>query len=280
MNKFDFYIESINGLVCGNSNYAKFDPLIVLVDLLDVAKGISNEDNYNRLADNFQKLFKMPCEGEDYSDYFEKMRELRKLVPYDNSLTFADLEKLKSFFGLKFHFEIVDKKQIADTPFTVNAPLLFGFCNTEMVLESGASENHLFIYRCYTMIDVPFSILHYLLLNEYKFRQCEHCKKIFAAKSFKTKYCTRNSPYKKYEHLKCWEAVDHIEKLLKKRKKSILRNLKYYYPLATWEFSNEYDKFDLFDEKKKPRCWLTLMELEQITNKKYVKEKWYRDEYK
>lgn len=267
-------------MVHGISHYGEFDPLTVLGDLLDTAKGVSNEDNYKRLADNFCMLFKVTCEDEDYFEYFEKMCALRKIVLHDKDLTLATFERLRSFFDLKFDFDIVDRAKDDEIDTLLDTPIRFGFCNIETALNSGQGDNHLFMYRCRTMVDVPFAVLHYLLWNGYKFRQCEHCEQLFAAKSFKTKYCTRKSPFERYTHLPCWEAVDHIKKHFKKRKNSILKNLNTYYPLATYAFLIEYDECNLFEGKVSPRYWFTLKEIERITDKRYIKEKWYKAEYK
>jgi hypothetical protein len=130
------------------------------------------------------------------------------------------------------------------------------------------------------MEDIPFAILHYLILNEYQFRQCEHCEKYFATKTLKQKYCMRKSPYKGCAHLECGEAVDHLMKKIKKRKKSIMTNLGNYYPEASDKFWCEFNKYSVIDGKNVWKSWRILETLEQITSKEYVKAKWYKPEYK
>lgn len=97
-----------------------------------------------------------------------------------------------------------------------------------------SNKDGAFVYHdCETMRGVLFSIVHFLILNGYKFAYCKHCGKLFATKSLKEQYCKRISPCynmvvagKKIlsSELTCEQAVRCITQKFRDRKKCIYNN--------------------------------------------------------
>ena len=129
------------------------------------------------------------------------------------------------------------------------------------------------------MKDVVYAIMHYLLLQGYKFRQCNHCEKLFATKTYKEKYCPRNSPITGYTHLQCGIAVDHILKKIRKRKNYTLDYLSCNYPNAVIEFINAYDRIAYVDGDKTGNSWIQLNLLLELCSKEFRK-RWYSEAFK
>ena len=78
---------------------------------------------------------------------------------------------------------------------------------------------HRYSYECYSLEDMVYSVLHFLIFNEYKFKQCNHCGRYFVSPDYRPKYCNRNSNYENYTDRSCGHAVKNIMSMLKKREK-------------------------------------------------------------
>lgn len=281
MDYFTFSIKHENGLIGRFVDNSRFTPSTILGDLIETTKGISCKENYQRAATTFQNYFGALEIADEAWDYFEKMCDLRKLIICDNMFSIAQFEMVRSFYDLSFSVQMADETPFIGSRTKPLKPRHFGFSKIEQVLDHKADTTRYYIYHCQAMIDVPFAILHYLLCHEYKFRSCEHCGKFFATKSLKQKYCTRKSPCKEYKHLRCDIAVDHFMKKIKKRKKSVMTSLSNHYPNAYNLFLDEYDSYHLTSGgKPMERSWQTLDMLDHITQIEYIREKWYKAEYK
>lgn len=278
---------------------AEFDPLVVLWDLLCTVEKVDNPKANQRDIPDF--LLKKDCIehpfylGQEYINssralpnfrvkpYFLILDELNEIIVNNKHLTLNEFEILKQFFKLEFTYKMEIEKpnpeyfELRDVnkPKYLYLPLEYSYnYDIKHVFSDNNEMTHRFIYTCYSIADIVFSVLHYLMLFDYKFNQCEHCGKYIANTSFK-KYCNRKSPYKGYEHLECWEAVDHVIKKIEKRKNSIKTNLYKYYAKIASGFLDEYA-----EHKKNEKSVENLEMLEYITSPEYVKNKWYREEYK
>lgn len=158
-------------------------------------------------------------------------------------------------------------------------PLRFGFSEITIPYKEAVENDHYCIYECFSMQDVAFAILHYLFLNDYRLMKCEHCGKYFAKKegknASKTKYCPRLSPYIGYTGKTCGDAVDTILSKIKQRKERVYKYISASYPKAAGLFCEEYAV-----QHAKEKSVENLETLERILSEEYVKEKWYRKEYK
>lgn len=252
-----------------------FNPLLVIGDIIHcIAENNTDQTFIQYSVDCFKQIFKTDYSFDEngYFDFYEKMQDLKNKIENNNLFTLTELEKLKSFYDVQFRLDVITVEVEKGFP----DPLRFGFCTSQNMLDSIDNENHYYTYICHSMTDVIFAILHYLLMNDYKFRKCEHCEKYFATKTFKQKYCTRNSPLTGHTHLKCGTAVDHVMKSIKERRHKTQNYLRNYYPEANNIFLGVVDEY--IKDKKKTVAVLTKLEL--ITNKEFVKRHLYKKEYK
>lgn len=257
----------------GLSGDHQFNPLTILGDLIRKTKGQFFSDIKEILAYDFNSSFKIQCPENEVEEYFNKMQDLRNLIFTDYALSISDFERLRYYYGLSFQMDFLDS--YSESGFD---PLVFGFCTTKKVLEKIDSKYNAAIYQCYSMIDIPFSILHFLLINGYtKFKDCEYCGRLFATSSLKTKYCDRQIVSGTFPSMECAMIVDHTLKMAKKRKHSITTYLQNNYPKAVPLF---YDQFDEYAGKNVIKSIDALNELRRITNKEYVRDTWYKEEYK
>ncbi|WP_283606646.1 hypothetical protein [Faecalispora anaeroviscerum] len=291
-----------NGLIVNSS---EFDPSTILCDLLytieltNPQKKHSNDipdfsfkDNHQEHPFCFKQRTVYSSKTQMYFDlkrYFLMLDELSKIITNNIHLTMIDFEVLKQFFGLEFTYQIEFKQQNPeyfelkkyDKEKYQYIPLEYNYdYDFETMLAHNENLEHRFVYTCHSTLDIVFSVLHYLFFNKFQFRKCEHCEKTFATQTLKQKYCSRKSPCKEYTHLDCGAAVDHFMKKIKKRRKLIMTCLNNFYPLAYNKFMVEYDAHNLVADKQTTRSWKTLEKLDFITSKEYVKNKWYRAEYK
>lgn len=271
--------DNKKGLV-GIYNNKSFDPLTAIWDLVMNAKGEDCDSNIQIVVDDFKRIFDISVEGQDFSDYFKKAIELRGLIAC-NMLSLSQLELLKPYYGLTFNMSAVYNTSSVCGEIQPIKPFKFDFCSMETALDNIVSDENFFVYNCYSIVDVPFAILHYLLLNEYKFRECEHCGKIFATKTLKQKYCTRKSPYPKKQHLECKEAAKNIMTHITQRKNGVYTNLERNHSEKAEDFNkiNEfiYRKDKNTGEKNIGRSVSALKYLEYILSETYVNENWYTD---
>lgn len=260
----------------------KFNPLIAIGELIHRTREAPVNEKYAiTVAEEVKRTFGYSYESGEVFDFFEIMCLLRQRITDGTLFSLGEIEQLRPYFHLRFSLDAITvetKVDIQDAgKYTCETPLRFGFCSVEGALKNYSQKEHTWIYLCHSMADIPFSVLHYLLIHGYKIRKCEHCEKYFATKSLKTKYCMRNSPCKGHENLNCAEAVDHIMKNLKKRKKAIYDHLGRTYPVAQNLFLDEYEAFLPRGCEKRA---VDLEALEFLTSKDQVRKKWYLKKYK
>lgn len=168
--------------------------------------------------------------------------DLKKEI--DSIINSDDFEKeINSIFTAKEYYEYTPKEH-PYKEISVN----FYHYDFRKALSCNIDNFHNYFYKCYSHAEVIVAIFHFLTLNNYKFRKCEHCGKYFATKSLKQKYCYRKSPYKGYEHLDCNIAVKNIMQSLRRKRRSILKNLDNNQPLKKEKFLKK--SADLIDITK------------------------------
>lgn len=295
----------------------EFDPLTVLGDLLNVVvyeeKSPYPQDNYSfkegytvhpfflnsqytssacsKLADNLR-----------IKPFFVAFDLLSEIIRENEQISISDFEVIKQFLNLRFTFQMLFEEinPLYEEGYTTNpfngeeveeyqyVPLdrIEGF-NIKQLLENTDKSTHQFVYSCYSVEDIMFSVLHYLVFYKYKFAKCDHCGNYFATKTLKQKYCNRKSPYKSqykihtdksrkgdYTHLHCEQAVRNIKQDLVRRQKWVYSHLqKSYEPDAADKFYNEYLTYK--DAVDKCSSVENLHRLEHFLSIKTVKENWY-----
>lgn len=271
--EFYFKIEKNDEYVSGiltNINCDKFNPLTAIGDLIHLTRNtlLFNEQAIRELQTIFKISYKF--DEQEYLDYYMKMCDLRTHIQCDTLFTYNELEQLKSFYDLTFEVDINTFMKYNEERLSI--PIKFGHCSLEQALKISSKEEYL--YRCYSMIDIPFAILHFLLRNNYKFKRCEHCGKYFATHTFKQKYCTRKNPLnikKDDKYLTCKEAVDYTMGNLRKRKATIYSNIEEHHNEVLNDFL---DEFELFGGVKREKRAEDLEALTIATDKEHRK-RWY-----
>jgi len=227
----------------------EFDPLTALCDLLDPS--VFREDMGRLPKTHKAHPFFMGREykGEDvfmkeyrFTTMLYALSNLKNIIVEKKSFSLSELEIAKQVFDLKFSYKIEFKEKniLYEWGYKTNPingervyeyhylPIEYHFdFNWDELFAEYKDNAHMFSYSCYNEQDIIFSVLHYLILNKYKFRKCGHCGKYFATKTDKFIYCNRKSPYKGYgifsgfEHLECEQAVRNIRQEIRRDKKRI-----------------------------------------------------------
>ncbi len=245
-----------------------FNPLTVIGDLIHYTRN-SNIWDY-QIEKTFQQIFKVECDV-DIADYFDKMCVLRNLIQTDRLFHKNNFSLIMSFFNLEFEYNIERFAKNAEISQCTKTPLKYNKCPIEDIFRRTDYEKYK--YHCKHMADVPFAILHFLLLNDYKMKRCKHCGKYFATLNSKDKYCMRKSSMEGYEHLECRNVVDLVMSTVRPKKKTIYRNLYSNHSQdRLYIFCDTYDAFDNNICDKRPE---DLMVLKYITDNNNRKKLWY-----
>lgn len=221
-----------------DENFININPLTILGDFCTYFSynKISEYEQDNYILNNNYK--EHPFLAKSHFSYSEKIMlnvaliTLLDFINSKNKLDIRDFEIIKQFHKLTFDFKILFKKENPlysmenkieiknnhpeisndiDIPYqwetlSVRRGITFNDIENEM-----HNDNYRFEYTCYSINDMIFSVLHYLVFFGYKFAKCDHCQKYFAVKSYKTKLCTRKSPYINYTKYDCKKAVHVLQ---------------------------------------------------------------------
>lgn len=193
------------------------------------------------------------------------------------SLTFTykiELRELNPLYKLEYRVNSINKKISPYQYVCLNYN--YDFSMGKVFVENSETA-YRFIYSCSSVEDIIFSVLHYLVLFEYKFWKCNHCGNYFATQTLKQKDCKRKSPYKEYEHLDCERTVRNIKQKCVRRQGHIYDRLKdFYKERVSGKFSNEYELYKrAVDDYSSVE---NLFVLEQFLSNNNVKKKWYTEE--
>ena len=142
-------------------------------------------------------------------------------------------------------------------------------------------------YHCHSLLDVIFSVWHYLIFYGYKFEKCLHCGNYFATQSLRFKYCTRKSPYKAcgvlkrsrkgkgYNHLECRQAKTNIIQQLRRKQEDVYRD---------WDVSTEQGERDFkayqaeYDKLREKVDWCASVEnlskLDLFLDEEEIRKNW------
>ena len=200
----------------------------------------------------------------EYNTFFILLDELSDTFKSGNNVTQGDFELFKSINDLKFTYEIefygmnpwhtedrAELMKAAKRAEKVNPDVMdlidmeSEYIYQRVSCASITDVNNIFAeyenrntplrftYTCHSLIEMVYCIWHYLIYNNYdKFIICEHCGRCFATNTLKQKYCTHNSPYERYTHLTCIDAVKTIKRKLARRKNNIDLHLQNNYSIA------------------------------------------------
>jgi len=226
-----------------------FDPLTALCDLLDPSVYDENMGRLPKTHVNHPFFTGREYEGEDvfmkeyrFTTLLYALSSLKSIIVEKKRFSFSELEIAKQVFELTFSckIEFEERNPLYDWGYTINPingekvyeyhylPIEYTFdFDWDQLFAAYEDNAHLFSYTCSNVQDIIYSVLHYLILQNYKFRKCGHCGKYFATKSDKTIYCKRKSPYKGYgrftsfENIECEQAVRNIRQEIRREKNRV-----------------------------------------------------------
>ena len=239
-----------------------FCPAIILGDVIDMKKKAKPLDdtyirnmklNDGRFVITNQNILELafgePIEIEDSVSYLDSADCIKILINNEISgetrLTLANLEEREPFLlhNLKIcHIEEMDAEK-AEFYKSIKKKSTHTLVKIEKK-DFKRLGNHVFYYNCDTMDEVIFSILHYLIINKYKFANCIECGRNYASNANNNKYCTRTAKYRESrEPLSCANAHKDINYVISRKRKQIMkmfyaRNIADFSP-----FTRECDKY-------------------------------------
>lgn len=261
----------------GSGKKIEFNPLNILSDLSYSEDKTPLPDEISASDYKYEYGFGKKIEIFDTEQYAYTAMCIKYLLKHiaesktQNILKLNDIELLKSYCHITFRFfplELCSNElefSYNPIPSYPPAPSL-----VSAIDDFNFKSCQKFFYLCYFSADIIYSILHFLAFNEYKINRCSHCEKYFATDTNKQKYCSRNSPYPKYDHLNCESAVRNILQELTRKSRRIYKNLdKYYMPEHREKFYKAYDS-KISEVKENP----TIKNIESCLSI-LEKEKWY-----
>lgn len=225
-----------SGSIYGLKHNLSFNPLTILTELNYAPKIARLDDtDFDDFDYHYEYAFDIPLKIDNHNQYYRVVKAIRKwlLNSYNRQepLDFYEIDFLKSYFDITFKLTASKyrtnpvKPYVSLEPDTKLIPFHYSKYSLDTALNYNLSECDEFFYECYSMSDLVYCILHFLALNKYKINQCNHCGGFFATRTFKQKYCPRNSLYPKYEHLNCEQAIRNISQDFSRKYSSIYNNL-------------------------------------------------------
>ena len=147
------------------------------------------------------------------------------------------LELLRPYYEITYIFSPLSnvENQICE--------LYYGSFDFEDVIQRKEEMYQGYFYKCFSISDIIFSILHFLAINNYKYSRCAHCERFFATTTYKEQYCPRLSTYPNREQLQCAKAVKIIRNDLQRIHRQIYQR---YYAFedaqVLFDFDNSYSE--------------------------------------
>lgn len=178
---------------------------------------ILNHDHESLVRNPFEDLFNniiisdVESRNLDYNLIdMKKMTEEYLEDHYTKSSSYETLKRYESMISIKYSSRYIEFEEKSNNEIEIKKSL-----------SSLYNENILVEYESGNIFFIPFVIIENIILHSYKIKKCEHCGKYFATKTLKQKYCTFNSTYEEFTHLKCKQAVKDISQKLTRNKKNI-----------------------------------------------------------
>lgn len=268
-NKADLFLYSTDINVIPNiaiKDKSAFNPLTALCDLRNLKskdKDLKDDKSVIDTSIKSENAFGIPFKINTSEDgtYFLLVNYINDMIKNNNVVSIKNLEKLRLYFDLKLDYTITYKKL---TCLKVNqknnikyryVPLNY-YCKFDgLDLKNIDKKPHKYIYNCYTIADVIFAVLHFLVLHGYNdIKKCENCDKyFFSTKASREKYCERQKN-------NCKNVIKDLTKEIQNLNKSIYDNI----------FLG-YTDFGLNGEKSENTSWLAFTKEREKYKSKYKK---------
>lgn len=198
-----------------------FNPLTIFNDIRFIQENLQLKESEKHFKSKHTALFHAPYNYEPCFDmkiedcnvqYFYLLDMLKEIVTKDPKITRQQLEIMKLYLQIDchYHLSIAFPKSNIYENITVETPLTFGHIHYKDIPQSFDSN---FRYDCpfNTICELVFAILNYLVLYNYHFFQCQHCKRYSAIKrtqgGIKYCFCDNVIPLTEYKGMSCNKAI-------------------------------------------------------------------------
>lgn len=199
----------------------RFNPLTIFNEIRFIKENMCLEESEKHFTIEHTELFPAPYNYEPCFDmkidncnvqYFYLLDMLQEIVIKDAKITLQQLEMMKLYLQIDcpYHLSFAYPESNTYENLTVETPLTFGHIRYKDMPKSLNSD---YRYDCSfnTISELVFAILNYLILFNYHFFQCQHCKSYSAIKRTQrgNKYCFRDNmiPLPEYKGLSCNKAI-------------------------------------------------------------------------
>ena len=183
----------------------------------------------------YEEFMKSPYKSFDFqrNDFIFASMRMNTILVYDKNLTF-DLFNFLTNTSTGRNFENVPDTNYLDKEFDF---LIDKNVYSQYAGLGGYDKNHKWVdvtpfevvehinklkkegfakkcvsYKCQTLDEIFFCMLHYYLTNGYTVNTCSLCQRQFITNIPRKKYCDRNSNIPRYSHLLCVNAQQRIRK--------------------------------------------------------------------
>ncbi len=265
-----------------------FNPLAALCDLRNLRpkdKDLKDDKSVIDTSIKSESAFGITFKIDKSTDrtYFLLADYINNMISNNNLISIKDLEKLKLYFDLKLDYTIIYKELTCSKVNNKNnikyryVPLNYYCKFDELDLKKIDKLSHKYIYSCYTIADVIFAVLHFLVLHGYNdIKKCENCDKyFFSTKVSREKYCER-------EKTNCRKMIKKLKREIQTLNKSIYDNIYYNWSQycdngldeedenTEWlQFKKERNKYELMLKKDKVNVKILTEYKEFLENYKY-----------
>lgn len=196
-----------------------FNPLTIFNEIRYIQEDLHLKESDRHFTSKHTELFHPPYDYEPCFDmkiddcnvqYFYLLDMLKEIVTKDPKITQQQLEKIKLYLQMDCHYYLSFPESDEYENVTVFTPFIFGHFHYREMPKSLDSN---FRYDCpfNTISELVFAVLNYLVLYNYHFFKCLHCKRYSAKKRTQggARYCFRDNmiPLEEYDGIPCNKAV-------------------------------------------------------------------------
>lgn len=258
--------------ILGNLRYIAEDlccneEMIVNISHLpsDIAQRLSNIEMVDK--ETIVNIFRSPYDVEpcfnnmeiiDKEKYFKLLEEVKKIIYSDMKLSILDVYKLANNFKIPIQFDLDFKEEIdSNELICFKSDNAYGEGDDKLKYEQ---RDFIYSFRCNDISDIVVAVLTYLILFDYHFYRCKHCKKYSAELRHQKdrRYCMRENVLDilGYEKLSCRDALAQILNLIytkyRREKKYLKNRIDIQDAFESEQRKSEYEELiRIYEQKKK-----------------------------
>lgn len=187
----------------------EFNPLELLGDLRYISENmICNE---YEIPYNIEPCLKSISIG-DKRRYFQLLEEIRKIVLQDRKISLLEVYELANYVGKTLCFRLALRNGQSQDDLKLYDKIGIPFL--AYTREQIESKEFVYYAFCDDLMDIILSVLAYLVIFNYHFFKCEHCKRYSAELRHQKnrRYCQRSNLLNIaiYEGKSCTDAIPSV----------------------------------------------------------------------